>query len=84
MSEQKGSSTHVCTIYVRLLGEGTIVWRPTKGARLFGNVYEVLPTDQYDEHDEQWEFPPGSIVECEIELRGGNEVLIAKRKGELT
>jgi hypothetical protein len=52
-------------IYVRLLGEGTEVFRPTKGVDLGGGVFIVLPTADYDSIDETWEFPPGSRVHCE-------------------
>ena len=52
-------------IYVRLLGEGTEVFRPTRGVDLGDGVFIVLPTADYDSLDETWEFPPGSRVQCE-------------------
>ncbi len=57
------------TIYIRLLDEGTDVWRPTLGRKLRSDVYEVLPTAQYDPTDERWEFPPGAVVRCEFQSR---------------
>lgn len=66
------------TIYVHLLGEGTTVLRPTQGVPLGGSVYRVLATPDYDPEDEQWQFPPGSIVRCGIETTDGENVLVAQ------
>jgi hypothetical protein len=66
-------------IYVRLLGEGTEVFRPTKGIDLGGGVFIVLPTADYDPVDETWEFPPGSRVQCETaESEQGSYLRAAK------
>jgi hypothetical protein len=75
MSAATGSNTS--TIYVHLLDEGTTVLRPTQGAPLGSNVYRVLATPDYDQEDEHWQFPPGSIVRCVIERRDGEDVLVA-------
>ncbi len=53
------------TIYIALLNEGTAVYRPTLANRIKDNIFEVLPTPNYDPDDEEWEFPPGSLVKCE-------------------
>jgi hypothetical protein len=74
------SSTSVLTIYVPLLNEGTSVVRPTRGVKLGENLCRVLPTQHYDPDDEEWEFPPGTIVECGLEVRNGKEVLVARRR----
>ena len=66
------------TIYVALLDEGVPVWRPTQGAPLGDGLYEVLATPDYDDDDEHWEFPPGSIVRCVREMRESVELLIAR------
>ncbi len=76
MSAAMDSSTD--TIYVSLLDEGTTVVRPTQGAPLGGGVYEVLATPEYDPDDEHWEFPPGSVVRCVLEMYEGEELLVAK------
>ncbi len=68
MSEVTGLSTKI--IYIQLLGEGTIVYRPTQGVCLDKNVYRVLATPDYDKNQEDWEFPPGSIVYGEIDSNG--------------
>jgi hypothetical protein len=65
------------TIYIRLLDEGTEVFRPTFAEPAGGALFKVLPTSNYDRQDEKWEFLPGSIVECEIRKLEGEEVLVA-------
>lgn len=52
------------TIYVALLDEGVNVWRPVPAHRVERDVYIVLRPDDYDATDENWEFPPGSLVRC--------------------
>lgn len=51
-------------IYIRLLEEGTDVFRPTQGEEISEGIYRVLPTVNYDPEDEVWEFLPGTIVRC--------------------
>lgn len=67
-------------IYIPLLNEGVPVFRTTKGVEKSDGTYEVLKTDDYDPDDEEWEFEPGSIVKCEMEIRDGEKVLVAKEK----
>ena len=80
MSAEMASSTSVQTVYVPLLNEGTSVVRPTQGVKLGENLYRVLPTKDYDPNDEEWEFPPGTVVECVGEIRGGQEILVARKR----
>ncbi|MGO9923945.1 MAG: hypothetical protein ACLQIB_55765 [Isosphaeraceae bacterium] len=83
MSAEMAFSTSILVVYVPLLNEGISVVRPTHGVKLWDNVYRVLPTRDYDPDDEEWEFPPGSVVECFHETRDGQEILVArKRAGE--
>jgi hypothetical protein len=70
-------STNKVLIYIRLLDEGTDVYRPTQGLMVDDMVFKVLPTEHYDPKDEYWEFPPGKIVRCKKELKNGHELLIA-------
>lgn len=69
-------------IYIQLLDEGTEVYRLTQGEELGNNIFRVLPTDSYDPEDETWEFPPGSIVRCQLETRyqgiDPHELLVAR------
>jgi hypothetical protein len=61
------------TIYIKLLNEGTDVWRPTIGKRIEGNIFEVLTTEDYDPDDEEWEFTPGSTVKCIVQSKNLSE-----------
>jgi hypothetical protein len=76
MSAGLDSFTKV-TVYVRLLEEGTSVWRPTEAVQLANGLYELLPTPDYDPEDEKWEFPPGSIVRVEKRQGSVGEHLLA-------
>jgi hypothetical protein len=55
------------TIYVRLLEENVDVWRPVEAEPQADGAF-LLPA--HAPPDEVWEFPPGSLVECEG--RSGN------------
>jgi hypothetical protein len=65
------------TIYIRLLGEGTEVYRPTRGEEIRNAVFKVRPTENYDPEDETWEFPPGAIVACKRTELEGEEIWLA-------
>lgn len=80
MSEEMDSRIDNADIFVPLLNEGTDVVRPTKGISLGGTRYRVLPIADYSADLEEWEFPPGSVVECKLEKREGKEVLVARQK----
>jgi hypothetical protein len=67
------------TIHVRLLQEGTEVSRPTQAAEIDGGLFQILATPDYDPHDEEWEFPPGSVVRCESRKSSEGEYLLAVR-----
>jgi len=66
-------------IYIQLLDEGTTVFRPTQGIPMGNNTFKVLATDNYERAEEVWEFPPGSVVICDREIKGGEDVLVARR-----
>ncbi|MCP5362258.1 MAG: hypothetical protein H6908_06480 [Hyphomicrobiales bacterium] len=54
-------------------------FQPTSARGLGNGLYEVLPTPQYDPKEQQWEFPPGSIVHLEKKvLPGGTFVVPVK------
>lgn len=63
MSAATGSFTE--TIHVRLLDEGTDVWRPVKARPLGDGAFE-LANDPVPP-DESWEFGPGATVGVKIE-----------------
>ncbi len=64
------------TIYVKLLDEGTDVWRPVTARHLHGRCFLIVeePID-----DEVWEFPCNSAVICEQKRRNGSDCEIAVR-----
>lgn len=76
------------TIYIQLLDEGTIVYRPTLGEELENGIFRVLPTEDYDPEYEIWEFPPGSLVRGEMEslgfYSGPKSVLVATQRIDRT
>lgn len=65
------------TVYVRLLDEGTDVFRPTQAECLQADEYRLLPTADYDPEDEHWEFLPHEAVKCEWMKLYGGERLVA-------
>jgi hypothetical protein len=83
MSAEMASAINVPVVDVPLLNEGTPVVRPTQGVQLEGNVYRILPTRDDDPTDEEWEFPPGSVVECTLETRDGQEILVARKRSHI-
>lgn len=68
------------TIYVRLLNEGTEVCRPASGFPLEDNLFEIMPTPDYDPSDETWEFLPGAIVETQKRHACDGEYLVAVKQ----
>ena len=70
------------TIYVKLLGEGTDVFRPVKVRKVENDVYEILYDGQYDPNIEEWEFLPGFRVLCEIQTRSSGDILVAVKKAD--
>lgn len=52
-------------VYVQLLGEGVVVFRPTQSELLRPAVARLLAPSDYDPETEAWEFKPGSVVAIE-------------------
>ena len=67
-------------IYVKLLDEGTDVWRPIQAIDMGNNIFTILSTENYDLEDETWEFLPKSIVRCEMQNLSIGNVLVAIEK----
>jgi hypothetical protein len=65
-------------IYIPLVDEGTTVVRPTLGLPLGDGLYRVEATPSYDPDSEHWEFPPGGVVRCILEMRDGDQILVAR------
>ena len=69
--------SEMMTIHVQLLGEGTPVWRPARALHLSGSIFELLGPQP---EDEDWQFKPGQVVECQVQAFGGNDSgLVAMR-----
>lgn len=66
-------------IFVRLLDEGTEVFRPTQAIENDDGTFTLVPSVDYDTEDESWEFPPGSIVRAEKKLQRSEMHLIAAK-----
>jgi hypothetical protein len=65
-------------VYVRLLNEGTDVWRPTRATPLPDGTYRIRRPDDYDPDNETWEFPPLTRVRCTAKrFADGDEALVA-------
>ena len=64
-------------VYVRLLNEGTVVYRPVLAVLLSGDAARLVMPRDYDPEGEEWEFPPGSVVRTESRVLEGNRVLVA-------
>ncbi len=68
------------TIYIKLLEEGTKVYRPVPAIEVKKNVYEIKGDNIYDPEDEIWEFKPGVHVVAEERELDGELVLVAVRE----
>lgn len=66
-------------LYVRLLNEGTDVFRPTQAIDMGNGLFKILATPDYDPDDEEWEFLPGTTVRSEPRINEIGRFLIAIR-----
>jgi hypothetical protein len=64
-------------IYIKLLNEGSIAYRPVSAYETGNNIYKIYGLDVYDPEDEEWEFLPGTYVLVEEQIRSGEKVLVA-------
>lgn len=77
MSVGTASNTAQITVFVRLLGEGTEGFRPTKAFLMGGHMAKLLAVDGQDPEDEAWEFRPDAIVRFERRTRDGAKENVA-------
>jgi len=67
-------------IYVRLLGEGTDVYRPVQAVRVGEAAFRIEPNSQINFDDEEWEFPPGAtVLVADAEIGGEFRPLAVRR-----
>lgn len=64
-------------IYIQLLNEGSVAYRPVSAYEIGNNIFKVDGSDIYDPDDEEWEFPPETYVLVEEQIKDGKNVLIA-------
>jgi hypothetical protein len=64
-------------IYVEVLDEGSPTIRPTQAAVLGNGLLKLLPAPDYNPEDENWAFPPGSVVRGEKKINQKKEILFA-------
>ena len=66
------------TIYVRLLNEGTDVWRPVSATKLSSDTFLITPNSKnYHPLDESWQFLPGQVVRIRTKNFSDGEALEA-------
>ena len=77
MSAHPATNTET-VVYVRLLDEGTDVWRPVSASSLPDGVFQLAKPADYDPEMENWEFPPQAKVTCAPKIfSDGKEHLVA-------
>jgi len=77
MSEEQTTGADT-VVYVRLLDEGTDVWRPVQASALPDGSFEFAQPEDYDPQAESWEFPPHAKVRCiATQLDDGENGLVA-------
>ncbi len=60
---------NVQPIYIELLEEGTVVYRPVDAVKLDQNIFKIIGIRS---DDEVWSFQTNDIVQCEFkELNDG-------------
>jgi len=64
-------------IYIKLLDEGTDVYRPVKALKVEKGKFKILDTQP---KDELWEFKPGELVVCMHKKLEGENLLVAIKK----
>ena len=64
-------------LHVRLLNEGTEVFRPTRALKLGGGLFKLVASPDYDSEDETWEHLPGATVRVEFHRGSSGDFPIA-------
>lgn len=84
MAMREAETPQAERIYVRLLNEGTEVWRPTMGRPVSPGTFEVLATSDFETASEEWEFAPGTHVLCTWPRLSDGPALVAVRPAPAT
>ena len=64
-------------IYVQLLSEGTIAYRPVSEIEVGKSVFEIIGFDTYNPKNEIWTFSPGTYLLVEERDLSRENVLVA-------
>jgi len=64
-------------IYVKLLNEGSLVYRPVNAQHISKGIYLIDETNDYNSDDEIWEFAPGMTVNVELRQLDDHKVIAA-------
>jgi hypothetical protein len=64
-------------IYIQLLNEGSVAYRPVSAYEIKESVYKIDGSECYNPEDEEWEFLPGTYVLVEERTFDGENVLVA-------
>ena len=75
-------STRV-TIYMPMLDEGTVVYRPVSAETTAGLIFRILPPENGKPAGEKWQFAPGTFVKCERQILNGGAALVAREQVDL-
>jgi hypothetical protein len=67
-------------IYVSLIGDGSIVWRPMWAERIDEFTYRICINENIDRTDEVLEFETGDIVVCRKQKLASGQCLVAIEK----
>lgn len=67
-------------IYVKLIDEGSIAWRPMWAERLEEFTYRICTNENIDRTDEVLEFETGEIVVCRKQKLSNEQCLVAIEK----
>ena len=73
------SSTKTIEVYVRLLNEGSEVFRPTHATQLREGLFRLMATPDYDPEDEEWEILPDATIRIEMHHGASGDFLLAAR-----
>jgi len=65
------------TIYIQLLNEGSVAFRPVSAYEIEENVYIIDGSECYNPDDEEWEFLPNMRVFVEKKYLSGGIVYVA-------
>lgn len=68
------------TIYIQLLNEGSVAYRPVFADKIKDNIYKIDGFECYNPDDEDWEFLPNTYVLAEERNLSGKIVLVAVEK----